>query len=186
MSLIGHFDKAPQEREPYEIDLKNVLSGEQIREVVWVSSAPLELPVGETSTDGAVIRAWLSGGRVGQTYTVTAHIRTSGGRELVRSFTVHVSDDRGGHDAAVTKGLSGLGQAPLPTDPAQSEGAAAARIVLTLGLSMVLLLPALWVGGRAFKVRGLDGWRLVGMSAAAAGVLTFGMIFIAALRRTAR
>jgi len=181
--IIGTFDKAPQEKEPYEIDLKPVLDGERVQNVVWTSSVPLELEVGESSVNGPVVRVWLSGGRTGQDYVVTAHVRTSGGRELVRGFKVRVTDDHA--LTAPAKSLSGaerLTTLTVPTPPL-SEADVALRVLTRTAISTAIVLPTLWVGGQAFKVKGLTGWRLVGISFSISGALTIGSLLIEALRK---
>lgn len=44
------------------------------------------------SRSGNVITAWLSGGTVGQTYTVRCRINTTGGRIDDRSFSLTISE----------------------------------------------------------------------------------------------
>jgi len=181
--IIGTFDKAPEEREPYEIDLKPALNGERVQNVVWTSSMPLELEVGESFINDPVIRVWLSGGRAGRDYSVTAHVRTSGGRELVRGFKVRVTDDHA--LTAPAKGLSAVEPTTTLTVPAPtlSEADVALRVLTRTAISTAIVLPTLWVGGRAFKVKGLTGWRLVGISFSISGALTLGSLLIEALRK---
>lgn len=177
--IIGSFDKAPEEKEPYEIDLKAVLEGERVQNAAWASSAPLDLQVGESSINGSIVRVWLSGGRTGQEYTVTAYVRTSGGRELARGFKVRVTGDTALTTPA--KALVGLTD-PTP-EVAPTETQVAVRILTRTAIQTAFILPTLWIGGKTFKIKGLDGWRLVGISLSISSALTIGALLIEALRK---
>lgn len=70
--------------------------------------------------------------------------------------------------------------APSPT---LSETDVALKILTRTAISTALVLPALWIGGKTFNVKGLTGWPLVGIAFSVSSVLTLGNLAIAAMMK---
>lgn len=85
------FTKDPNAVLDYAIDWSKWLAGDQIQASVWSVSDPALEAASETNT-AAQATVWLSGGAVGQSYTVTNRITTAGGRADERSFVIQVQD----------------------------------------------------------------------------------------------
>jgi hypothetical protein len=74
----------------YSVDWTRWLNGDTIATSAWTVPAGLT-KVSDTSTTKAAT-VWLSGGTIGQSYTVTNRITTAGGRTEDRSFDVKIAD----------------------------------------------------------------------------------------------
>ena len=85
------FTKDPNAVLDYAIDWSKWLSADQIQASVWSVSDPALEAASETNT-ATQATIWLSGGAVGQSYTVTNRITTAGGRTDERSFVIQVQD----------------------------------------------------------------------------------------------
>lgn len=84
------FTKDPEAVLDYSIDWSRWLAGDQIATSNWTVPGGLEkVSDAQTSTKTTV---WLSAGTIGESYTVTNRITTSGGRTDDRSFLVKVED----------------------------------------------------------------------------------------------
>ena len=85
------FTKDPDAVLDYSIDWSKWLAGDQIQTSDWsVSGTGLQASDESNTTTRATV--WLSGGALGQSYTVTNRITTSGGRTDDRSFTVKIAE----------------------------------------------------------------------------------------------
>ena len=85
------FIKDPDAVLDYSVDWSKWLAGDQIQTSSWsVSDPALEAADDSNTTSRTVV--WLAGGVVGQTYTVTNRITTSGGRTDERSLVIQVQD----------------------------------------------------------------------------------------------
>jgi hypothetical protein len=85
------FTKDPNAVLDYAIDWSKLLAEDQIAESRWSVSDPALEATDDTST-ATQATVWLSGGAVGQSYTVTNKITTQAGRIDERSFIVQVQD----------------------------------------------------------------------------------------------
>jgi len=85
------FIKDPDAVLDYSVDWSKWLAGDQIQTSAWTVSDP-GLEAAEDSNTGTRATVWLSSGAVGQSYTVTNRITTSGGRTDERSFAIQVQD----------------------------------------------------------------------------------------------
>ena len=76
----------------YKVDWSTWLA--EISDTIATSSWDVPTGLTEDSDENNETEAvvWLSGGTAGQTYTVTNHIVTAGGREDDRSFQIVVKD----------------------------------------------------------------------------------------------
>jgi len=84
------FTKDPNAVLDYSIDWTRWLAGDQIATSEWmIPSGLTKMADSKTSTSATV---WLSGGSVGQSYTVTNRITTAAGRTEDRSFTIRVEE----------------------------------------------------------------------------------------------
>ena len=84
------FTKDPNAVLDYSIDWTRWLAGDQIATSEWIIPSGLtKMADSKTSTSATV---WLSGGSVGQSYTVTNRITTAAGRTEDRSFTIRVEE----------------------------------------------------------------------------------------------
>ncbi|MBI4907305.1 MAG: hypothetical protein HY820_27015 [Acidobacteria bacterium] len=84
------FTKDPNAVLDYSIDWTRWLAGDQIATSEWIIPSGLtRMADSKTSTSATV---WLSGGSVGQSYTVTNRITTAAGRTEDRSFIVRVEE----------------------------------------------------------------------------------------------
>ena len=83
--------KDPQAKLPYGVSWADWLdAADTIASVVWAisPSGGLTVNTGKSGVSGAVATAFLEGGEVGATYTVTCHVVTTAGFEDDRSFEV--------------------------------------------------------------------------------------------------
>ena len=87
-----NFTKDPQAVLDYAIDWTKWLDevGDTIETSTWIVPTGLT-KVTETNTSN-LATVWLSGGTVGENYTVTNRITTVGGRADDRSITIHVRE----------------------------------------------------------------------------------------------
>ena len=85
------FLKDPDAVLDYSVDWSKWLAGDQIGTSAW-SVSDLALEATDESNTTTRTTVWLSGGTVGQSYTVTNCITTSGGRTDERSFITQVQD----------------------------------------------------------------------------------------------
>lgn len=87
-------EKDPNAVLDYAVDwgapLNSWLAGETIASVAW--TVPAGLTQGAASNTNTVAQVRLSGGTVGQTYTVTCRITTSTGQIEDRSFRVVIRE----------------------------------------------------------------------------------------------
>ena len=84
------FTKDPNAVLDYSIDWTRWLAGDQIAASEWmVPSGLTNMADSKTATSAT---AWLSGGTVGQSYTVTNRITTAAGRTEDRSFTIRIEE----------------------------------------------------------------------------------------------
>lgn len=91
MTVPSSFIKDPAAVLDYEVDWSTWLAdGETIATSTVTVEDGLDLD-SDTNTD-TVVTAWLSGGTVGENYTVTSQITTSQSRTDERSITIHVRE----------------------------------------------------------------------------------------------
>lgn len=84
------FYKDPDAALDYAVDWSTWLSsGETISTYAIASDSSL-ITIMSCAVSSAVVTAWLSGGTIGQTYTIGVKIVTSSGRTDERSFKVKV------------------------------------------------------------------------------------------------
>jgi len=174
MTLVGNFNKAPAEVLDYEIDLGQVLAGDSIAALTWVSSVPYELVVGSgqnglpaPETEGTTVKVWVGGGVPGRFYTVQANVQTTGGRVFQRGFGVQVTSDAAlAHTPSIRRVRHGVGALSFTSNTTL-------RTALIAG---VVVMPALWLAGRAFNIKGLTGWRLTSAALIAAAAVALGML----------
>lgn len=80
--------KDPQSTLDYAVDWTAWLAGDTIDHSIWIVPDGLNR-VSEAKT-GTVATLWLSGGMLGETYEVANRIVTTGGRTVVRTFSVRI------------------------------------------------------------------------------------------------
>jgi len=85
------FTKDPNAVLDYSVEWSKWLAGDQIATSEW-SASDSSLEAADDSITATRTTVWLSGGTVGQLYTVTNRITTAGGRTDERSFMVQVQD----------------------------------------------------------------------------------------------
>lgn len=64
--------------------------GDELTTSTW--TVPVGLTKGTEVVNGSAVAVWLSGGTLGEDYTVVNRVTTLGGRTDERSFKVHVRD----------------------------------------------------------------------------------------------
>lgn len=84
------FLKDPNAVLDYAVDWSRWLAGDEIATSTWTVPAGLTKLSDSTTTTKATV--WLAGGAVGQSYTVTNRITTTGGRTEERSLTIRVEE----------------------------------------------------------------------------------------------
>jgi hypothetical protein len=84
------FTKDPNAVLDYSIDWTRWLAGDQIATSQWIIPSGLTKMADSKTASSATV--WLSGGSVGQSYTVTNRITTAAGRTEDRSFTVRAEE----------------------------------------------------------------------------------------------
>lgn len=83
----------PQAKLDYAVDWSAWLeTGETISASTWTVPSGITEATPAPSNTGTVATIWLSGGTIGQRYTVTNHITTTMGREDDRSLYIVVED----------------------------------------------------------------------------------------------
>ena len=85
------FIKDPDAVLDYSIEWSKWLAGDQIQTSDWSVSDPAVVAANDSNT-ATRTTVWISGGTAGQSYTVSNHITTSGGRTDDRSFVIQVQD----------------------------------------------------------------------------------------------
>lgn len=87
------FQQDPSAKIDYQVDWSAWLDGDTIDTSTWSADAGLTVASSPApSHTTTVATAWLTGGTVGQRYTVTNRIVTAAGRIDERSFVVMVVD----------------------------------------------------------------------------------------------
>jgi len=81
----------PDAKLDYTVDWTTWLGVDEISTSVWVIPTGLVQASPAPSHDGAKATVWISGGMVGQVYTVTNRITTAAGRTEDRSFALRVA-----------------------------------------------------------------------------------------------
>lgn len=92
---IPIIDKSPVALLDYQIDWATLAwlnTGETISSFTTTIDTGLTLTLSSSTPTGVatLVTLWLSGGTIGQVYTCTVQIMTSGGRTDARSFKVNV------------------------------------------------------------------------------------------------
>lgn len=97
---MKQFVKAPEEVLDYQLDLKPLTHGGQGAKSDYLEtgesitthtvSADSGVTVDSSSESDGKITAWLSGGTLGQTYTVICKFETSAGRTGSRAFALEI------------------------------------------------------------------------------------------------
>lgn len=88
--MSQQFTKDPEATLDYSVDWTKWLAGDTIQTSEW--TVPAGLTQVSSSNTNSKATVWLSGGTAGQSYTVTNHITTAGGRTDERSITIRVQD----------------------------------------------------------------------------------------------
>jgi len=159
----GSFTKAAGAKLDYTLDVRKKIAPHRVFRVDWRTDDPA-LIIGN-GTNGMPapsnteheITVWLTGGRPGHTHIVTAMITTPDGHVYDEEFGVQIK----GEAAPLTVAA----ETPVATTPLRGITPPTTAELLplagqTLGVA-ALLVPALWVTGRALKLP-LTGWRLIG------------------------
>lgn len=89
-ALGDYIEKTPQSVLDYKRSWVEWLGADTILNSVW--EVPAGLVAGIAQNDTTSTTQWLSGGTVGQTYTVKNRITTTGGRQETFSFRVLCKD----------------------------------------------------------------------------------------------
>jgi hypothetical protein len=84
------FLKDPQALLDFSVDWTSWLGSDTIATSTW--TVPTGLTKVSDSKTTEIATVWLSGGTVGQEYTVTNHIKTAAGREDERSIIIQVQE----------------------------------------------------------------------------------------------
>jgi hypothetical protein len=84
--MVKQFTKDPSATLDYTIDWSNWLGTDTISTSTWTVPNGLTKESDSNTTTTATV--WLSGGTVGEIYTVTNHIVTTSGREDDRSIRI--------------------------------------------------------------------------------------------------
>ena len=88
--MSQQFTKDPDATLDYAVDWMRWLAGDTIQTSEWIVPDGLnQVSASNTPTKATV---WLSGGTVGQSYTVTNRITTAAGRTDERSIIIRVQD----------------------------------------------------------------------------------------------
>lgn len=82
------YQKDPNAKLDYSFNWSSWLAGDTILESSWI--VPAELKKVTETHDTTMATIWLRGGQLGQAYVVTNRIKTVGGREDDRSFTLKI------------------------------------------------------------------------------------------------
>jgi hypothetical protein len=84
-------EQDPQADLDYGFDWSDWLAGDTVTTSAWIANKS-GLTVHDSTHDSTSTTAWLSGGTLGEGYTVTNHIVTAGGRANDRSFRVVIKN----------------------------------------------------------------------------------------------
>ena len=85
------FEQDPDATLDYQLDCSEWLPTGDTLSSPTVSAAS-GITVDSYSNDDDTITAWISGGTTGQTYTITYHIVTTGGREDDKSIRIRIKE----------------------------------------------------------------------------------------------
>lgn len=88
--MLKQFTKDPQATLDYTVDWSAWLGTDTIATSTWVLDAGITQT--NASLSGALATVWVSGGSVGNTYSVTNRITTAAGRTDDRSILIRVAD----------------------------------------------------------------------------------------------
>ncbi len=88
MAQLYEFRKDPQAILDYVIDWSDWLDGDTITASTW--TAPTGITVDSDSHTTTATTVWLSGGTLGETYSLVNHITTAAGREDDRTIKIKV------------------------------------------------------------------------------------------------
>jgi hypothetical protein len=89
--VAATFKKDPQAKLDYAIDWGRWLApSDSITTATW--TVPAGITKTAESVDGTKAVIWLSGGTVGQTYSVTCHVVTAEGRENDKTVVFLIAD----------------------------------------------------------------------------------------------
>lgn len=80
--------KDPDEVLDYEIDYSSRLNGDAIISSTWI--IPAGIVMDSAFASATVSTIWLSGGTIGETYTLVNRIITSGGRTMDQSVRLKI------------------------------------------------------------------------------------------------
>lgn len=90
--ILRHFKKGPGDDLKYCFDwtpwLQSIDAGETISESEW--DVPTDLTVSDEQTEASKTSCFIAGGSVGETYTISNQITTSGEQIAKRSFAVTI------------------------------------------------------------------------------------------------
>lgn len=84
------FKKDPSAVLDYGFDWETWLNGDTINASEWV--VPSGITEDSDSNTSLITKIWLSGGTVGETYTIVNRIVTAGGRTNDRTFQVTIKE----------------------------------------------------------------------------------------------
>lgn len=82
--------KDPNATKDYGIDWATWLAGDTIQTSTWL--VPAGLTNSNPSNTSTTTTVWLSGGTLGETYTVTNRVTTTGGRTEDESLRFYIRD----------------------------------------------------------------------------------------------
>lgn len=88
MGLLRWDDKDPDEILDYQLDWSEELDTDTISTSTWIVPTGLTEETDSNSTTTTTV--WLSGGTIGQVYTLTNRITTAGGRTYDQSVRLRV------------------------------------------------------------------------------------------------
>lgn len=92
MSLLGIFDKQPDERESYSITYEDDLTDGDNVESAVITSSPAGLTISAPAIADPRVRFWISGGVDKTSYKVTVKTTTADGRVLEDEVKIKVKD----------------------------------------------------------------------------------------------
>lgn len=87
---IPEYIKSPAGILDYQIDWETWLNGDTISTSTWTVQSGITKVTDTKGTYTTTI--WLSGGTIGQRYTVTNHIVSAAGREEDQSLVVYITE----------------------------------------------------------------------------------------------
>lgn len=86
MATANEFDKDPDDVLDYAIDWSTWLGEDTITASTWTEPDGITVDSSTNTTTTATI--WLSGGTLGEAYSLTNHITTAAGRERDRTIVI--------------------------------------------------------------------------------------------------